>query len=136
MKNLYQQSSLLSQSDFYKLEKAFRKSWSLDTANPDIRAEWSETNPAYGQCTPTALVISDLYGGKLIYDKENYHIWNELPDDTEQDFSREQFRENVKLSIYKYLTMEDILESEHGKQSRMKERYQLLRENVKKNLDS
>lgn len=136
MNNLYQQSLLLSQSEFYKLEKAFRKSWSLETANPDFQNQWSETNPAYGQCTPTALVVNDLYGGKLNYDKENYHIWNELPDGTQQDFSREQFKENVKLSIYKYKTMEDVLESEHGMQSRMKERYQLLKETVIKNLGS
>lgn len=136
MKNLYQKSLLISQNEFHKLEKAFQRSWSIETTNPDIRDHWSEAKPAYGQCTPTALVVYDLYGGKLIYDKENYHIWNELPDGTQQDFSREQFEENVELSIYKYKTKEDILESEHGKQSRMRQRYQLLKENVIKNLGS
>lgn len=136
MKNLYKHSSLITQDEFHKLERVFRNSWSRDTVNPDALDEWSKENSAYGQCTPTALVVYDLYGGRLIYDKENYHIWNELPDGTQQDFSREQFKKDVRLSIYKYKTKKDVLESEHGKQSRMKERYQLLKENVIKNLGS
>lgn len=130
MDNLYQKSATLSDDTFKKLEKAFINAWSIETVNPDVKNTWSEENKAYGQCTPTALVVYDLFGGKLIYDKENYHIWNELPDGSQQDFSRTQFTQPTNLTIYKYKTKDEILQSEHGQKSNMEVRYELLKKKV------
>lgn len=39
---------------------ALDKAWSLETAK-----QWSQENPANGQCNVTAAVIQDLFGGEI-----------------------------------------------------------------------
>lgn len=130
MKNLYTPTLLLSKKDFQKLEKAFTRAWSKDTTYPDVKNEWSEKNRAYGQCAITALIIYDLYGGRLIYDKDNFHIWNELPDGSQQDLSRSQFQEKRIFTIYKYKTKDEVLYDENGQRTQIVKRYQLLKKRV------
>jgi len=128
MKNLYQSSKLLSQQEFKRFEKAFKQAWIKDTAYPDAKEEWSKNNKALGQCVLTALIIYDLYGGRLILDKVNFHIWNELPDGTQQDFSRCQFKEERIFTVTKYKTQEDVLYDETGQRTKILPRYQLLKQ--------
>ncbi len=46
-----------------RLILALESSWSLETtSNPD---EWTQENPARGQCVPTSLVVQDYLGGGL-----------------------------------------------------------------------
>jgi hypothetical protein len=77
---------------------AVTAAWSLDTCDPVDRHEWSPDNPARGQCGVTALVVSDLLGGRLVEarvflggEPVEYHYWNELPDGTHVDLTRQQF---------------------------------------------
>lgn len=128
MKNLYQPSKLLSRQEFKRLEKAFEQAWIKETTYPDVKEELSEQNKALGQCAITALIVYDLYGGRMIYDKANFHIWNELPDKTQQDFSRSQFLDKRIFTIYKYKTKEDILYDETGQRTKILLRYQLLKQ--------
>lgn len=68
-----------------------RNAWSKETsADPD---NWKETNPAWGQCAISALVIQDLLGGKLLRTKINgtSHYYSELPNGQALDVTREQF---------------------------------------------
>ncbi len=44
-----------------KIRAALPLSWSLDTA-----VQWTEDNPASGQCNVTAAVIHDLFGGEIL----------------------------------------------------------------------
>lgn len=66
--------------------------WCRETSYcPD---EWSEENPARGQCAVTALVVQDLLGGIIVRSVvgDEVHYWNELlPDGTHVDLTREQF---------------------------------------------
>lgn len=128
MKNLYTKSKLLNKRNFEKLERAFEMAWSKDTAYPTIKKQWSEENKAYGQCAITALIIYDLFGGRMIYDKANFHIWNELPDGTQQDFSRKQFLDERIFRVFKYKSKNDIMFDEMGLITRIGERYKLLKE--------
>lgn len=132
--NLYTPSDILSLDQFQKLEKAFELAWSKDTTYPDCKEEWNETNKAFGQCAITTLVVYDLYGGRIIYDKVNFHLWNELPDETQQDFSRSQFLEERVFSIYKYKTKENVLYDETGLRTKIEDRYKLLKNNFQLNL--
>lgn len=136
MNNLYQISKLLSKQDFEKIEKALKNSWSKETTFPDTKDKWSEENKAFGQCVPTALVIYDLFGGRMIYDKANFHIWNELPDGTQQDFSREQFIDEREFNIYKYKNKEDILYDETGKRTQILRRFQIFKKKFDKALET
>jgi len=82
------------------IEAAVRGSWARDTCDPVDADDWSTANPARGQCGTTALTINDLLGGELLVaevlhadgTRQGVHWWNRLPDGTEIDLTREQFR--------------------------------------------
>lgn len=103
------------------------KAWCKETTYPDIKNEWTEGNKAYGQCAITSIIIFDMFGGRLIYDKGNFHIWNELPDSTQHDFSRIQFQDERSFSVHKYKTKEDVLFDENGVRTKTDSRYKLLK---------
>lgn len=53
-------------SEFGRIGGAIAEAWCRETsASPE---EWSEENPALGQCAVTALVVQDLLGGRLVRD--------------------------------------------------------------------
>lgn len=134
MNNLYTPSKLITKEKFDKLERIFQTTWVRETAFPDNQKNWIESNKALGQCAPTSLVINDLFGGRMIYDKANFHIWNQLPDGTEQDFSRSQFTGERKFSRYKYKTKEEMLSDDTGVRTNLLARYKKLKERVDKEL--
>jgi 8-oxo-dGTP pyrophosphatase MutT (NUDIX family) len=75
------------------------RSWGPDTCDPSDLADWHPGNPARGQCGPTALVVREILGGDLIHGRvtaggepSGHHYWNRLPDGSELDLTREQFR--------------------------------------------
>jgi hypothetical protein len=127
MDNLYTPSKLLSLEKFEQISQAFAQAWAKDTAYPTALIEWSEENKALGQCTPTTAIIYDLFGGRLIYDKANFHMWNELPDGTQQDFSRCQFTDDRTFSIYKYQTKDEALFNEKALAAHTFAKYELLK---------
>jgi hypothetical protein len=66
--------------------------------DPADAPRWSVTNPARGQCGPTALVVNDLLGGDLCVaevrlsdgSQRGFHWWNRLAG-ADIDLTREQF---------------------------------------------
>ena len=78
------------------LEQAIRSGWARDTSDdPD---EWSEDNPARGQCGVTALLVRDLLGGEILIanvlrdgERVERHAWNQLPSGVSVDLTRSQF---------------------------------------------
>jgi hypothetical protein len=129
MDDFHQKSDLISPEEIQRIEKVLEAIWSRETADPDVRDQWSEENKALGQCAITSVLIYDLFGGRIIYDKANFHVWNELPDGSQQDFTRSQFKEERTFSLYKYKTKEDILYiDERGKRTKIEERYKKLKE--------
>ena len=85
------------------LEAAIRAAWSRETSDdPD---EWSEENPARGQCAVTALLIRELLGGDILIanvlrggKRVERHAWNRLPSGITLDLTREQFRNSESLT--------------------------------------
>lgn len=123
MRNIYQKSKLLSMIKSKNLEKMFEKVWIKETALPKSQAKWSENNKAYGQCAVTSLIVQDIFGGKLIASMDGSHFWNELPDGTQQDFSRKQFKKPKDFSKYRYVTRKEILDSKGAKLAQTRKRY-------------
>jgi len=82
------------------LERAIRAAWCLWTSDPVDQPDWTDANPASGQCASTALVVQDRLGGELLIadvheadgSRQGVHYWNRLPDGREVDLTREQFR--------------------------------------------
>ena len=79
-----------------KLTSVIRSAWNSETTS--IPDEWdAETNPARGQCVPTALVVQDYAGGDIIRvatdinGARETHYRNILPDGTPMDVSGDQY---------------------------------------------
>ena len=78
------------------VEAAIRSSWGRDTSDdPD---EWSEQNPARGQCATTSLLVRELLGGDILVAnvirdgrRTDRHAWNRLSSGLTLDLTREQF---------------------------------------------
>ena len=85
-----------------ELESAIRAAWSRETSDdPD---EWSEENPARGQCAVTSLLVRELLGGEILVAnvvlggrRLERHAWNRLPSGVAVDLTREQFRRGETL---------------------------------------
>lgn len=114
-----------------ELEDAIRASWGRDTTEgPD---EWSEANPAWGNCAVTALVVRDYLGGELVAAgvvrdgvRVDRHVWNVLPSGIAVDLSRDQFRDGELCEAPEPLTELTVPGT--------KERYELLAARVRERL--
>ena len=49
----------------HKLYAVLRKTWTAETAYPSCQAEWVSTDPSYGQCAITAMLVYDMFGGSI-----------------------------------------------------------------------
>lgn len=89
-----------------EVEEHVRASWGADTCDP-VDLPWSPANPSRGQCGVTALVLHDLLGGALLVaevrfatgGRQGFHTWNQLPDGTQVDLTREQFRPDELVGV-------------------------------------
>lgn len=80
----------LTPCDYYDL---LSRIWCRETCASRMRADWSEDNPTLGQCTITAFLMQDLFGGRVYGVKlpdGNYHSFNAVGDCV-FDLTSEQF---------------------------------------------
>ena len=66
----------LTPRDYYDL---LSRVWCRETCAARMRDEWSEDNKTWGQCTITAFLLQDIYGGKVYgvpLPDGNYHCFN------------------------------------------------------------
>ena len=70
------------------VQQALRLCWSRSSSSL-----WSEDNPARGQCSVTALVVQDRFGGELLKTPvgDQWHFYNRIGG-VRHDFTVEQFR--------------------------------------------
>lgn len=76
--------------------------WCADTCAPRLREEWSETNKTLGQCSITAFLVQDIFGGRvygILRPGGNYHCYNVIGDCC-FDLTSEQFGEEAKTLVY------------------------------------
>jgi CTP synthase (UTP-ammonia lyase) len=67
--------------------RTLQNSWSQQTST-----KWTQRNPASGQCSVTALVVQDRFGGGLLKTRigDAWHFYNEIDGDI-HDFTSQQF---------------------------------------------
>lgn len=61
------------------LYKALSDIWCADTCAPRMRDEWTKENKTLGQCSITAFLVQDIFGGKVygvLRPGGNYHCYN------------------------------------------------------------
>ncbi|WP_109528673.1 YunG family protein [Nocardia aurea] len=116
------------------LHRAIRSAWSADTS---AAQDWTESNPAKGQCAVTACVVHDHLGGDILNSVATLpggetisHYFN-LVDGETVDLTAEQFPEHTHFSkpapkTKGFASTRDYcLSYEHTRQ-----RYELLRTRV------
>ena len=75
------------------LYEVLRHCWSKETAYPSCQAEWVKSDPSFGQCAITAMLVYDLFGGsihKIRVSGGGTHYFNKLGGNY-IDLTREQF---------------------------------------------
>ncbi|MBP5610808.1 MAG: hypothetical protein J6X72_05670 [Clostridia bacterium] len=80
----------LTPRDYYDL---LSRVWCRETCAARMRGEWSEDNKTWGQCTITAFLLQDIYGGRVYGVKlpdGNYHSFN-VVENCLFDLTSEQF---------------------------------------------
>jgi len=77
----------MNENRIKKIEDSLLRCWSLETGS-----KWTAENPSRGQCSVTALVINDLFGGRLLKTTvdEQWHYYNWIQGQR-FDFTMKQF---------------------------------------------
>ena len=71
--------------------------WCRETCAPRLREQWSEQNPTLGQCSITAFLVQDIFGGTVYgipRQGGNFHCYN-VVGDAVFDLTSEQFGDEV-----------------------------------------
>ena len=71
--------------------------WCKETCAPRLQEEWTEGNKTLGQCSITAFLVQDIFGGKvygILRPGGNYHCYNVVGDHV-FDLTSEQFGDEV-----------------------------------------
>ena len=84
----------LNPRDYYDILSAL---WSADTCAPRMRNGWRPDNPTFGQCSITAFLMQDIFGGKVYgvpREGGTFHCFNDV-DGCVFDLTSEQFGDEV-----------------------------------------
>ena len=77
--------------------------WCEQTCAPRMRDKWRKDNRTLGQCSITAFLAQDIFGGKvygILRPDGNYHCYNVVGNCC-FDLTSEQFGEEAKHLVYK-----------------------------------
>lgn len=116
-------------TDPQKLYEALSQIWCADTCAPRICENWSRENMTLGQCSITAFLAQDIFGGKVYGIKRpggNYHCYNVIGDCV-FDLTSEQFGAE-KLC---YEDNPEQLREVHFAKEEKRLRYEYLRQKLK-----
>lgn len=113
------------------LLSALEKSWIRETAYKTDQKNWSVDKKETGQCTVTAILVYDYFGGQIIrgFSKKYnlYHYWNVI-NGQKYDLTFNQFYgEKDDISFVNLVRKEkkDLL-----KINNVRQRYELLKQRV------
>ena len=106
--------------------------WCAYTCAPRMRDRWSEDNKTLGQCSITAFLAQDIFGGKvfgILREGGNYHCYN-VVGDCVFDLTSEQFGDE-KLD---YTENPEQFRDVHFAKTEKRERYEYLRAELREYL--
>ncbi len=115
----------LTPRDMYDL---LSELWCAETCAPRMRSEWSPENRTWGQCSVTAFLIQDLYGGKVYgvpLEDGSVHCFNDV-DGCVFDLTSEQFGDTA----LNYSGCPEQFRENHFAKEEKKKRYESLREKL------
>lgn len=111
------------------LYDALRKVWCAETCAPRMRENWSRENPTLGQCSITAFLVQDIFGGKVYgIPREggtSFHCYNDV-DGCVFDLTSEQFEGEVLC----YDNNPEQFREVHFAKEEKRQRYELLKKRL------
>lgn len=116
--------------DYYDLLSTI---WSKETCAPRMQNEWSKDNKTLGQCSITAFLMQDIYGGVVLgipLGDGNFHCFNKIGD-VVFDLTSEQFKEKLD---YNNAFLQD--RSIHFQKEEKRKRYEYLKSELLKRLQN
>ena len=119
----------LTPRDYYDILSGI---WCAATCAPRMRDGWTPENPTYGQCSITAFLMQDMYGGKVYgvpREGGTFHCFNVIGDCV-FDLTSEQFGEEVLC----YDDCPEQFRGVHFAKAEKKQRYEYLRERLTREL--
>ena len=115
----------LTPRDYYDL---LAQLWTVETCAPRLRGEWSEDNRTLGQCSITAFLIQDIFGGKVYgipRSGGNFHCFNDV-NGCVFDLTSEQFGDEA----LDYTGCPEQFREVHFQKEEKRLRYELLKERL------
>ncbi|SCW31352.1 hypothetical protein SAMN02910456_00482 [Ruminococcaceae bacterium YRB3002] len=103
--------------------------WCEYTCAPRLRDGWSPENRTLGQCSITAFLVQDIFGGKvygILRDGGNYHCYN-VVGDVVFDLTSEQFGDE----ILDYRDNPEQFREVHFEKEEKRLRYEYLKDRLK-----
>lgn len=119
------------------LYDALSSVWCTDTCAPRMRREWSVENKTLGQCSITAFLAQDIFGGEVYAmptDNGGVHCYN-VVDGFTFDLTSEQFGEKAKSLCYEGNEIQDRESAGHFGKDEKRQRYEYLKEQLKQLLN-
>ncbi len=104
--------------------------WCADTCAPRMREQWSRENKTLGQCSITAFLAQDIFGGKvygILRPGGNYHCYNAAGNCC-FDLTSEQFGAEADRLVYE--NNPEQFREIHFMKEEKRLRYEYLREKV------
>lgn len=114
------------------LYDALSKIWCADTCAPRLREKWTPQNKTLGQCSITAFLAQDIFGGEvygILRPGGNYHCYN-VVGDCVFDLTSEQFQ-GEKLD---YENNPQQSREVHFAKEEKRQRYEYLKRELKGSL--
>lgn len=134
-------SNIKPQNDYYAgignpidLYNKLSKIWCADTCAPRMRDDWSPDNKTCGQCSITAFLAQDIFGGDvyaMTTDNGGLHCYN-LVNGIIFDLTSEQFGEKAQSLIYDCSLLQDRESANHFAKQEKRQRYEYLKSRLNK----
>ncbi len=108
--------------------------WCEYTCAPRLREGWSRENKTLGQCSITAFLVQDIFGGKVYgipREGGTFHCYNVVGDRV-FDLTSEQFGDEV----LDYTDNPEQFREVHFAKEEKKHRYELLKKRLEKEMES
>ncbi len=107
--------------------------WCEYTCAPRMRCDWHKENRTLGQCSVTAFLAQDIFGGDVYgvpLEDGNFHCFN-IVDGHVFDLTSEQFDHPLDYSTAVLQRRED-----HFRKKEKEERYQYLKEKLREKTEA
>ncbi|MCM1104176.1 MAG: hypothetical protein NC409_08710 [Clostridium sp.] len=104
--------------------------WCADTCAPRMRSSWTKENKTLGQCSVTAFLAQDVFGGDvygILRPDGNYHCYN-VVGDCVFDLTSEQFGAEALSYEENPVQSREV----HFAKEEKRRRYEYLKEELKK----